>query len=377
MKNRALVLLSAMALSTAGLRAAPPANPSAHQIELLVVQLGDPDPGAREKASRTLKEIGKPALPALKEASTSPDLEIRSRSLELIRRIEIPGVPGGPVNPNAPHAIAVKITGVLGGSIVEMTEASGRRVKVEETADGINMTITAKEDGKDVTATFKAKDPQDLKDQSPDAFALYERAGQWGGGGRLVLQGGVNGGLQIQGMAVHVPDPFALLRRQLDTAMKEANLPDDKRKAVTDALDTVSGLSAATVLETGEQKDERLKKLFEASDVLREKIAGLKVNAEDVLPPPAKVRLGVQIEATTPLDPRGQHIIIARIVPGSRGEKLGLKVGDTLVKVGGKEVNTQPELREALSASKPPLVIECLRDGQDLKLTETDKDAKP
>ena len=42
------------------------------------------------------------------------------------------------------------------------------------------LTVTAVEDGKNVTATFRAKDAQDLKLQSPDAFALYDRWGMSG-----------------------------------------------------------------------------------------------------------------------------------------------------------------------------------------------------
>src|SRR4051794_21979826 len=60
--------------------AAPPAGPSAAEVGRLIVQLGDDDFDTREAATARLKEIGEPALAALREALTSDDLEVRTRA---------------------------------------------------------------------------------------------------------------------------------------------------------------------------------------------------------------------------------------------------------------------------------------------------------
>src|SRR2546430_17164737 len=65
------------------------------QVRALIDQLGDAKYDRREEAAKRLKAIGKPVLPALKEALNSEDPEIVSRARALIRRIEIRPLPQG------------------------------------------------------------------------------------------------------------------------------------------------------------------------------------------------------------------------------------------------------------------------------------------
>lgn len=53
---------------------------SAEEIQKLVKQLGHDDFHVREAAQQRLKEIGKPAVPALREAVKSKDLEVNRRA---------------------------------------------------------------------------------------------------------------------------------------------------------------------------------------------------------------------------------------------------------------------------------------------------------
>ena len=54
----------------------------------LVAGLGSTEFTEREEATRLLDRIGLAALPALRSAAGSPDLEVRRRAVELVTRIE-------------------------------------------------------------------------------------------------------------------------------------------------------------------------------------------------------------------------------------------------------------------------------------------------
>lgn len=68
--------------------------------------------------------------------------------------------------------------------------------------------------------------------------------------------------------------------------------------------------------------------------------------------------LGVYLQAMTPSLAKGfglkeaKGVIIARVVPGSPAEKYGLKRGDVVLSVDGKEVNSPAELQMAIRSRK-------------------------
>ncbi len=63
-------------------------DPKDPDTERLIRQLGSDQFPEREQATKRLKEIGEPALAALKQATTSDDLEVRRRAENLIATIE-------------------------------------------------------------------------------------------------------------------------------------------------------------------------------------------------------------------------------------------------------------------------------------------------
>jgi hypothetical protein len=165
-------------LVLAAVAAGPTTAPSAKDIDALIVQLGHDDFKVREDASNKLARIGKPALTPLRQALASGDPEVQSRAEMLIKRIEQRPVPGGPVNADeAVVARSLRISNDGGTKIVEVRE-NQRTITIREDGGGIAMTVSAIENGKRVTEEFKAKNANDLKAQSPDAFTLYER---WSG----------------------------------------------------------------------------------------------------------------------------------------------------------------------------------------------------
>ena len=68
-------------------------------------------------------------------------------------------------------------------------------------------------------------------------------------------------------------------------------------------------------------------------------------------------RLGVQL---------ADDLKIEEIVEGSLAEKIGLKVGDRLLKIGDRAVADTDEMREALQAAPAKTTVAVLRDGKEM-----------
>jgi hypothetical protein len=80
---------------------------SKKEIQRLIDQLGNERFKDRERATQKLSKLGKPALPSLKEATKSPDPEVRRRAQQLVERIE--SRPAQPIDPQfAPRMPALK-----------------------------------------------------------------------------------------------------------------------------------------------------------------------------------------------------------------------------------------------------------------------------
>src|SRR5437660_1272196 len=76
--------LVAVALALLPAEAAAPPDGAPRLVE----QLGSDEFAKREQATQALEAIGQAALPALRKAARSPDLEVRRRAEALLRKIE-------------------------------------------------------------------------------------------------------------------------------------------------------------------------------------------------------------------------------------------------------------------------------------------------
>ena len=352
--------------------AGPTTAPAPREVDELIGQLGHDDFKIREEASTKLARIGKPALGPLRQALGSADPEVQSRAEMIIKRIEQRPVPGGPINPDEPVvARSLRISNEGGGKSVEVRE-NQRTINIREDGSGITMTVSAIENGRRVTEEFKAKNAEDLRAQSPDAYTLYQRwSGSNGnnplvrGADNLILQGPILvGGLQAVPVPLP-PDPIEELRERVVQQMEKDKVPDEQRKQIADLLDRLQKGRLANQAGAGDEKAKQLKDYFEASDQLREKLEALKLpDPGDDLPPPSKWRLGIQIAR----DP--EKLVVGSVVPDSRAEKIGIKVGDVIDKIDDKPVKEIESLREALSAAKGPIEVLVVRDGKELKLQE-------
>lgn len=337
---------------------------SSADIDALIRQLGDPDFRKRDDAVGKLKEAGAAALPALKAARQVIDPEVAGRADGVIRFIEQPPVPGG--LPNAPGG---QWRGRMGGNVnlrmnvkdgvhrVEVREQGGRVIGIEEGPNGIRMSVTGMENGKQVTRDFQARTPEQLKQQNPDAFELYSR---WTGraGGVRGRRGAAPFGLRVVpnpplGRPVGPPDANELLERLRQQQRQLAQQQPARGNDPLGAHDAVH--------------EEMLDALHDLDRRLR---------ADEVGDDPVKIhdpagaakagpQLGILVQENA-----GNGVTVARVMPGSRAEAMGLQSLDVIESVNGTPVSEASELQRTLAAIEAPLVVEGTRDKKPFKLEE-------
>ena len=374
------IALAALSFSAFADEPAAASSPPTDQVDALINQLGDVDFKTREAATDKLLAMGSAALPALKAAITSAgDPEICSRADALVRRLERPRVPADWLGPDgfgggrAFGGTQVTTSNINGVRRVEVSDSTGRRrVSIVDGPSGIEMTVTGLEEGRPVTARFKARSADDLAAEDPDAYRVYQR---WAN---------VNTGPFVRGRRLIMPPPPVVFRPPADDLlalearvqkqMKDANAAADQQRAVRDLFRELEQLQVEAQAVEPADWNKQIARYNALSDALRDKLEALKLpDPGDALPPPAKSRLGISVGPADPalLGPGADAgLTIHRIIPDSRGAKMGLKEGDVIRTVNGKAVADTGALRRAISESKDPLLVEVMRDAKPQTLRE-------
>ena len=114
---------------------------------------------------------------------------------------------GGQLNIGGGGGIAVRTLSVKNVNGIKEINAidDGKTVKIQDDpAQGIKVELTEKENGKEVTKKYEAKNVEELK-KLPAGYDLYKKyVGEQGGNGIVVRAGG---GILLPGNAVPVPVP--------------------------------------------------------------------------------------------------------------------------------------------------------------------------
>ena len=107
-------------------------------------------------------------------------------------------------------------------------EEGGKKVKItDDPQQGIKIEVTSKENGKEVTKKYEAKDAKELEKKQPEGYKLYKEhaVDQNVGGGGGILQFQFNaGGIQL---APAVPAPM----RQSNQAIGKCRCGASKRSS--------------------------------------------------------------------------------------------------------------------------------------------------
>jgi hypothetical protein len=231
-------------------------------VEQLIEQLDSADFDTRDKASGKLAAKGKDAVPALEKAAANGDLEVSSAATNVLGKLldsadeattkaadealqrlsdgdrpaaarkaksiltkknaannNLPGVAipgngfGGQIIINGGQlnigggGVAVRTLSVKNANGVKEINAvdNDKTVKiVDDPAQGIKVELTEKQNGKEVTKKYEAKNVEELK-KLPAGYDLYKKyVGEQAGNGIVVRAGG---GILLPGNTVPAPPP--------------------------------------------------------------------------------------------------------------------------------------------------------------------------
>lgn len=77
---------------------------------------------------------------------------------------------------------------------------------------------------------------------------------------------------------------------------------------------------------------------------------------------PPQPRLGVRWKDETS---EGQGVLLTQVMPGSAAERVGLRVGDRILRFGGAKVESDSQLRRAVATAPSTITAQVRRKGQD------------
>jgi len=279
----------------------PSLEVSSQAIEILRRMLHSDQTPLHEAAKHALEDLAKgdnAAASRAREALAPPPAPQQG---------QIPGVPFGAGGIIVPGGGQIQIgIGINGGNIqvapgggaqvIRMrtqvangvtkieVEENGKKIKIEKDPNnGIEINVTEKVNGQDKTDTYKAKDADELKKKSPEAYKLYEKYGQAGGGafgnvqiraiqaGAMPVPFGAPGGIQMRAFPQGLPN----MNPQQGAAEKEAaKQVEEARKLVADATDGLKQVVQGAEAEAARQKalgqlEDALNKLDSAEQKLK------------------------------------------------------------------------------------------------------------
>jgi hypothetical protein len=214
-------------------------------------------------------------------------------------------------------------------------------------------------------------EPPDQDDDPPSA-ADDPQVIILNGGGQLIINGG-----QVVIPPADRVDDMLLLRQDVDRNMFKSRVDAAHQKLVREQIakielahsqmpEQLAPQDAArekVISAPPSQYAAREKVYLDACDDLRKMLADLKLpDPGTALPPPSAMRLGVAVGPEP-------EMIINSVDTGSRAERIGLKVGDSVVSINGKPITSVYDLRAIVSANSH-LVVTLTRDGKKLTMEE-------
>jgi hypothetical protein len=276
--------------------------------------------------------------------------------------------------------------------IVEVNEnGANRTIRISDGPNGIDMAITTAGALREV----HARTPEMLKKQDAEAFDLYQkwmgRGGpsgviRWRGGRRqMQLPAPIPAPAQIRPVAPQQNNPFNnqpnVVPGPEQQQREMLRMLEEMRRAEGGVVNPVDpGQQAADFLQRIERDQREARRQAEG---LQQQVAEIERRAMDAgagggvgggggggVPapgiPPRNARLGVRILE----GPDSDTVTVTEVLPGERAEQLGLKPMDTIRSLNGRKITDGDSLRQTMTESKGPVVVEVVRDGETLKLAE-------
>ena len=275
--------------------------------EDLVAKLGANEYAVRERATKDLIAMGNRAIPALRTALESEDLEIRMRAGRAMRAIQSGGAP---IEKEEKAEEETPRKALPGNRFT-------RSVEIQIQAGKVHVKVRTMEDGKEKTDTYEGDSIEALRKKHPELRELL--ADVHASTGR---------------------DPFDLDRVWKEFGRDRGNR--DWKKWQEDVRRQMEELRRFEREFFKEWRTPRLPREFEWFGAT------------------GGARLGVYLEGPDPvvdaqLQLRGRGLVVRRVTAGSIADKLGLRRYDILVELNGKPIVNRKAnelLAEALKAYK-------------------------
>jgi len=337
---------------------------AAADVHALLEQLKDPSPEVHNQACKQLIAMGKAAAGVLTANLDDAEANAHHRLSYIVDRAEGLYAPGDPWDRSRNVIEGSDVAVWLDGTTkhVRVTEGQ-RRVHIVESPASIRIEVEGDECGGVGSETYTGRDPQELVHKHYGAWDIYMR---WGGGvgPRWSVEGRTLVGPRYQDprpiVRRTVIRSFDVLRDWVRGQMAAAALPAKKRRRVEKLLG--AGLDA--LARPGTDPD-KIHTFVRVSDDLRRAMADVELpDPGELLPPPKNVRLGV----TTSTVSDGTRI--DSVVAKSRGQRLGLRVGDIIVTVQGRSLPRRGLAKIIREVGEQKLMVEVRRGGKTVKLAE-------
>ena len=160
-------------------------------------------------------------------------------------------------------------------------------------------------------------------------------------------------------------DDLLELEGRIRRQMRSADVDAAHQDAVLEAMRMLRDIQAQGRMVAPDDIEAQIRRYNALSDAVRQKLEDLNLPGPgDALPPPARARLGISVAAPEAIDAPGAAggVLVTLVMPGGRGDKLGLKPGDVIRRVNGKSVDDAAALRRTLTDTKDPLVLDVQRE---------------
>jgi hypothetical protein len=279
-----------------------------------IQRLKDEDPAVREQAIERLKGAGEAARPALEEAAKSDDAEVAHQAKRLLERLgDGADERKEEEKPRAPRRGPM----VRGTSVRLIMGPNGDQTRIEETAGGA-VKVVVRKDGEETK--YEADSREAFSEKYPDVARKYGLDKE-------------DGGLRVLG-----PDDPDLERlRKIDEQL-ERRLEETLRR-----------------LREGQEKGEW-------DEALEEALGG------------TGRKLGVDIDIVSEalryqLDLPEGGMLVRRVTPASRAERLGIRRWDVLLSLNGRAISNASDVSRALE-EEGAATAEVIRGGERMALKE-------
>ncbi len=211
---------------------------SSRATNVLGEMLNSSDDATETAASEALQRLADGDRPAA--ARKAKTLLNKKNGVSNMPGVAIPGngfggqiiINGGQLNIGGGGGVAVRTLSVKNVNGIKEINAvdDGKTVKIlDDPAQGIKVELTQKENGKEVTKKYEAKNVEELK-KLPAGYDLYKKyVGEQGGNGIVVRAAG---GILLPGNAVPVPVPVPVPAPVPAIPVQPANPPQGAIPAV-------------------------------------------------------------------------------------------------------------------------------------------------